>query len=318
MSDDAKKDNVIPFRSRQGAKSQANSTAQDKIEASLIEQVSDIEQLPAIPELALRILKLRDNPDATVEQLVDIIMLDPALAAQVIRYANSPLFGQRGNVKTLDDAIFRVLGFETVMYLAIGTAMARAFQFPEAGKLGLNHFWRSATYSAALMQNVTNLIYRDTHLQPGISYLCGLLHNVGFLVLAQIAPDKYTWLNSTLSGDNSDPVTSIEKKILGVTHTELGLRLVEEWGLPAEIAAVVSQHHNTNYQGEFAEYVWLSQVTDQLLKQQELSDADSDELSQTLYEKLGLTDSQLYTALDDVLQSRDVLEAMVHSLMNHA
>lgn len=311
---DNSRDNVIPFRPRQTRESLAEPYLPEEL--YIADKVEQIDQLPPIPELALRILKLRDDSDATVEQLVDIIMLDPSLAAQIIRYANSPLFGQRGQVKTLDDAIFRVLGFETVMYLAIGSAMARAFRFPESGKLGLNHFWRSATYSAALMQNVSQQVDRDQKLQPGIAYLCGLMHNIGFLVLAQLFPDNYHWLNNALNADDAEPVIALEEQLLGITHARLGVRLMEEWQMPGELRAVVGQHHNLNYQGEFADYVWLTQVTDQLLKQHDLSDADSGELASTLYERLGLSESDLKNALDDVLQSADVLDAMVHSLMN--
>lgn len=311
---DNNRDNVVPFRPRQTRESLTETYLPEEL--YIADKIEQIDQLPAIPELALRIMKLRDDPDATVEQLVDIIMLDPSLAAQVIRYANSPLFGQRGQVKTLDDAIFRVLGFETVMYLAIGNAMARAFQFPESGKLGLNHFWRSATYSAALMQNVSEQVPRAQKLQPGIAYLCGLMHNIGFLVLAQLYPDNYHWLNNALNADDAEPVIALEEQLLGITHARLGVRLMEEWQMPGELQAVAGHHHNLNYQGDFADYVWLTQVTDQLLKQHDLSDADSGELASTLYERLGLSEDNLKNALDDVLQSADVLDAMVHSLMS--
>lgn len=311
---DREQDNIIPFRPREAREGPATMQLPDDL--NIATQVEQIDQLPAIPELALRILKLRDDPEATVEQLVDIIMLDPSLAAQVIRYANSPLFGQRGKVKTLDDAIFRVLGFETVMYLAIGNAMARAFDFPEAGKLGLNHFWRSATYSAALMQNVSNLIDHDRKLQPGIAYLCGLMHNIGFLVLARLFPDNYHWLNKALSSNRDEPVPAVEQQLLGITHLQLGDRLMQEWQMPGEIHAAVTYHHDPGYQGEYADYVRLTRLTDQLLKQHDLSDSDTDEISNTLCEQLGLSDVQLKTALEDVLNCGDVLDAMVHSLMS--
>ncbi|MEX2367787.1 MAG: hypothetical protein WD601_14390, partial [Pseudohongiellaceae bacterium] len=92
--------------------------------------------------------------------------------------------------------------------------------------------------------------------------------------------------------------------------------LMDEWCMPDEIRAVVGYHHDPGYQGDHADYVWLTQVTDQLLKQHDLSDADTDELSLSLYQRLGLSEEQLNTALDDVLQCEDVLDAMVHSLMN--
>ena len=283
-------------------------------ELDIRQRIKTIEQLPPIPELALRILKLRDNPDATVEELVDIIMLDPGLSAQIIRYANSPLFGQRGDVKTLDDAIFRVLGFETVMYLALGTAMTQAFKLPDSGPLGLTNFWRNATYSAALMQNLSVLVPRSITIQPGIAYICGLLHNIGFLVLSQLFESEYYWLNKVIMAKPDVPIISIEEQLLGETHVTLGYMLMDAWHMPEEITVTVAEHHNLNYEGPHKQYVSLAQISDQLLKSHNMSDADSDELSTHLYKELGLSDDQLSIAVDDILQSSDVLDTMVNTL----
>ena len=308
---DSNKNNVINLSDR-SPKIPSSSAAPAR--NSIADKVRNIEHLPAIPDLALQILKIRDNPDATVEELVDIIMLDPALSAQVIRYANSPLFGQRGTVKTLDDAIFRVLGYESVLYMALGTAMAQAFRLPEEGPLGLNQFWRNATYSAALMQNLSNIAPRSVHLQPGISYMCGLLHNIGYLVLAQVFQNEYTWANKVIASKPDEPITTIEQQLLGATHADLGQLLMQSWSMPGEITACASEHHNPAYDGEFAKYVWLTQLSDQLLKPHGLSDADTDELSLTQCEQLGLSPDQLDVALNDVIESKDVLESIVHML----
>ena len=312
-------DNVIPFPPRDNKNSNSSKNGELKAESipniNIADRVRQLDQLPAIPELALKILKLRDNPDATVDQLVDVIMLDPALTAQVLRYANSPLFGQHGDVKTLDDAIFRVLGFETVLYLALGTALAKAFPIPEHGIIGLNRIWRNATYSAALMQNIADTLPREMKIQPGIAYLCGLLHNIGFLIMATIFHKEYQWLNHALDINEDQFILDIETQLLGTSHIELGNTLMTHWNMPAEIIAASYHHHDTGYDGDYKIYVQLTQLSDQLLGRHDLSDIPGEELPGSIFEELQLEDEQVNTLLNDVMDNSDVLDAMVNHLL---
>ena len=282
----------------------------------LRDRINQIDDLPSIPDMALQLLELRDDPDATVDQLVGIIEHDPAMAAQVIRYANSPLYGQNGTIDSLQDAIFRVLGFETVLYIALGGALSKAFKLPSDGPFGLKVFWGNAVFSAALVQRVANLHGRELNIKPGSAYLCALLHNIGYLVLATLFESEYFWLNKVMTAKPEFPVTAMEYQLLGTSHTELAEILMESWGLPKEIITVAKEHHNIEYEGEHANMVYLVQVCDQLLRSHNLSDADTTEISLELCNKLNLDDSELYLAMDDVLESSDVLESMIRLFAN--
>ncbi len=274
------------------------------------DRVAELDTLPVIPQLARRLLELRDDPNATVEQLVDVVNMDPGLAALIIRYANSPLYGQT-EVDSLDDAIFRVLGFENVLNLALGKALSQAFRLPGLGPMGLAAFWHNAIFSAALLQKLAQRHGKQWDLKPGNAWLCGLTHNIGYLVLAALFETEYFWLNKALLAKPDVPVTDLETRLLGVTHAELGRRLMEAWEMPAVLHAVAGEHHNPGYEGDHAQVVRLVQVTDQLLRSHRMSDAASEEPDPVLLEKLGLPEEELYLAMDDVLEAGDVLEAMV-------
>lgn len=282
---------------------------------NLKERISNVQQLPAMPQLATDLLQLRNNPDATVEQLAEIIILDPAISAQVIRYANSPLFGQSGKVKSLSDAIFRVLGYESVMHLALGIAMGKVFHLPAGGPVGQTRIWQNATYSAALCQKLAGKSDWNQSLKPGVAYLGALLHNIGFMVVGQLFKHEFQWLNKVIQAEHEAPVTLIEQRLLGVDHTEVATILMTQWNMPAEIIAVAQHHHDDHYDGEYAGYVKLIQIADRLLKNHNMSDAASDELPHDLYEGLGLTEEQLYESLDEILQGKDDLDAMTLAMI---
>ena len=277
-------------------------------------QLENIHSLPVMPEMALRIMELRNNPDANIDQLTEVVSMEASLAAQVLRYANSALFGQRGKVKTLNDAIFRVLGYENVLHMTLGAAMARAFKLPENGPLGAKSYWQSATYSASLVQRLSRELDKSLQVKPGLAYLCGLLHNIGYLALGTLFPSEYFWFNKVFSAKKDTPVIEIEQRLLGVTHAELGQQLMQFWNMPEEIISVITHHHQIDYKGEHDCYVQLVMLADQILKGHNMSDADTDEVSETLCKQLGLSDEQIYEAMDEVLQSGEELDVMVNSM----
>jgi HD-like signal output (HDOD) protein len=239
---------------------------------------------------------------------------DASLAAQITRYANSPLFGMHGKIKTLHDAIFRVLGYETTLYLSLGISMGRCFNLPEQGPLGSKQFWQHATYSAALCQKLATLMPKACRVQPGIAYLAGLLHDIGMLVLAQIFEKEFQWLNKMAQSQSHEPLSVLEGRLLGTTHMQLGEWLMQHWGLPREMATVTAQHHNPDYSGYGVMYVQLVGLVDRLLKTHGLSDADSEDVPSQLFEQLGLNEDEVYEAIDQVVQGSEVLDSMVTSL----
>ena len=97
---------------------------------NLKDRIARLDRLPAMPDMPSRILAIRNDPNSTVDQLVTLVEQDLSLSAQTLRYANSSIFATRDKVVSLKDAIFRVLGYETVLHLALGYALGRVFKLP--------------------------------------------------------------------------------------------------------------------------------------------------------------------------------------------
>jgi len=289
-------------------KSSAKSTLNIK------ERIQKIDRLPALPDMPGRILSIRNNPNSTVDDLVELIEADMSLSSQIIRYANSAIFNTRESIKSLKDAIFRVLGYETVLHLSLGYAMGRVFKLPEKGPLGEQCFWKHSTYSAALNQQLASAMPRAIRPKPGLAYLSGLLHDVGFLALNLFFKNEHAWLNKMISANPDHSIIAIEKRLLGTTHPEIGAWLMEAWNMPEELIVTVKQHHNLNYDGAHAEYALLMNLSERLLKMHGMSDADTDDIPDQLLEKLGLNEEDVFIIMDEVLQGRDILTEMAVSV----
>lgn len=277
---------------------------------NLKERITKLDRLPAMPDMPSRILAIRNNPNSTVDQLVALIEQDLSLSAQIIRYANSSIFATRDKIVSLKDAIFRVLGYETVLHLSLGYALGRVFKLPEKGPLGQSSFWQHATYSAALAQHIASAMPRQRRPKPGIAYLAGLLHDVGFLVLNLFFKNEHAWLNKMLTANPDQSVVEMEKRLLGVTHNELGAWLMQAWRMPEELIVTVEHHHNLNYDGRYAEYALLLNLSERLLKMHSMSDADTDEIPPELLERLGLDEEQVFLIMDEVLTGGEILKEM--------
>lgn len=276
-------------------------------------RIQNLTSLPAMPEMAQRILQLRANPYASADDLANIVARDPSLAAQVIRYASSPLFGYRGRLHSIQDAISRVLGYDMVMDIAFGIAAASTFRLPTAGPIGLSAFWRDAVYSAALCQALCKLLSPTQRLRPGLAYLAGLLHDFGLLLFGQLYPAEFSAFNAALA-KNPQSFAEIESQQLAVAHPALGAWIMEAWQLPAEIITAVREHHNPDYAGVYAGYPHLVRLAKQLLNRQNIGILDADgKLSRSL-EWLGMTEFQACGMLQSVIAGAPALDDMAQQI----
>lgn len=282
--------------------------------ADLRQRLEQIQQLPPMPEMAQRILQLRANPYADLRELANIVELDPSLAAQVVRFARSPLFGYQGNVSTPQDAIALVLGYDLTMNLLLGIAVGRAFRNPTDGPLGLNAFWRHAVYTGSLTQVLSRSVSPARRPKPGLAQLCGMLHNFGVLLLGDLFPAEFYWLNRQIEQQPHDPLLDVERRLLGIDHTQLGELLMQRWNMPPEVVVAVREHHNPGYEGVHAAYANLPLLANRLLYRVGLGDAESAVLPEELLTRYGLSPDQTEQVLASVLESAPTLDLMAAQL----
>lgn len=276
--------------------------------------VEHVERLPAMPEMAQRLLRLLNDPRATLDDLTNTIQYDPSLTAQILRYARSAFFGYRGRVETLHQAITRVLGFDTVLAMALGLAASRSFRNPADGPLGMQAFWRHAAYSAALAQALANAIGPRLPLKPGLAYLAGLLHNFGFLLAGHLFRAEFFLLNRVVAANPQVPVTLIERRVLGVEHTWIGAWLMAHWNMPEAVTVSCREHHNAAYVGREAEYAQLMLCADHLLRAHGIGEGSETEPPAAILTALGLSLEDARAITTRVLESAPVLDAMAHQL----
>jgi HD-like signal output (HDOD) protein/prolyl-tRNA editing enzyme YbaK/EbsC (Cys-tRNA(Pro) deacylase) len=253
------------------------------------ERIKSLQHLPPMNNLTARLLMLYRDPDATIDQLAEVIETDPSLSAQVLRHARSPYYGYPGEIETISQAINQVLGFDTVINMGLGISALRPFDIPQEGPLGLHSLWRHGIHTAMLCQSLCSLLPRHMDINPGVAYLAGLLHNFGFLVLGHLLKPEYFLLNRVVAANPEVPLTLIEKRTLGISHTQIGAWLMRAWRMPPALEITAREHHNEGYQGDHSIYPNLVMLANCLLKPYGLGDAAEETPPAAILNALGIS-----------------------------
>lgn len=211
--------------------------------------------LPSPPGIASRILDLSEDEQASFADVADIISIDPALTAKVLRIANSPLYAKQRKIENLRQAIM-VLGLNSTMMLALSFSMVSGLEDKSATRLDHNLFWRRSLEAACACRLLgKQLGCKNTE----DFFLAGLLSDVGMLALDKIMPDLYS---SIANFQSSHPaLIASEQAALGSDHACVGAWLLDHWKLPQRWVTAVAASHDPEAVDVDDEYLQLAQCT---------------------------------------------------------
>jgi HD-like signal output (HDOD) protein len=195
-----------------------------------------IAKIPAFPAVILRVLHLLANDDVRVADLVELIDSDALFSAQLLRVANSPLYGFRSQIDSVQLAIV-ALGLSRLQALTVSVAAAD-YMKAEAKTKELDRCWRHTLASAIICRALA----RAWSLPEERAYTVGLLHDIGRLGLLVGYPNEYAAMLRDSDGD-AQALMGREVALFGVDHCEAGQFLVEDWGLPSDFRMITGRHH---------------------------------------------------------------------------
>jgi putative nucleotidyltransferase with HDIG domain len=193
-------------------------------------------RIPAFSPVVLRVLDLLAKDDWDPVKLAREITADATLSAQLLRLANSALFGVSYRIDTVQKAAVAV-GHSWIQQLAVsvaaGSYMQAAFQTEE-----LRRCWRHMLATAILCREMA----KAAGIAAERAYTVGLLHDIGRLGLLAAFPEEYARALKAAHGD-LPALLEEEKKRFGADHCEVGRWLMEDWRLPAEFCSIAGGHH---------------------------------------------------------------------------
>jgi len=277
------------------------------------QQIESLEAIPAMPEVAKDLLRLRNNPHANINTLVAIVERDPGLAAQIIRHASSSIFGYGSKIDSIGKAVSLVLGFDMALHISLGVTTGKLMKMPAEGRLGRQTFWRHSVYSAQLVQALGSAMPLESRPQIGLCYLAGLLHNFGYLLLGHLYPSDFSFLSRFVEQQHTS-IADSELHIIGVQHQQLGAWLMTAWGMPEELVVATSEHHSPYYDGRYSVYSKLVLVADRALARYSLGDSDSISLPSEILASLGLSEENIIQNVEKLLGIAPELDSFANQM----
>ncbi|WP_323155986.1 aminoacyl-tRNA deacylase and HDOD domain-containing protein [Pseudomonas alvandae] len=267
-------------------------------------------EIPPLAETAQKIIKLRVDPDATIDDITGVVETDPALAAQVVSWAASPYYASPGKIRSVEDAIVRVLGFDLVINLALGLALGKTLSLPKDHPQHTTPYWQQSIYTAAVIEGLTRAMPRAQRPEGGLTYLSGLLHNFGYLLLAHVFPPHFSLICRHLEVNPHLCHSYVEQHLLGISREQIGAWLMRYWDMPDELATALRFQHDPHYDGEYAAYPNLVCLAVRLLRSRSIGSGPDEEIPDALLDRVGLTREKAADVVSKVLEAEVLLREL--------
>lgn len=211
-------------------------------------EIANIKNLPPLPEESIRIMTAVNDEDISIDKLVKVLALSPALVARLLGLANSAFFGRAGKINDLRVAIIQVLGLNLVKSLTLSIVLNVELKTSKCKMFDSGFYWNHALITALISQELAKQISNE-FMSPSIVYTSGLLLNIGLLAAVHIYPAD---LNEVFSKTDriEGSVLNETRTLLGKSQYEMGGVLLERWKLPYIYQTTVKQFRQPDFEGE--------------------------------------------------------------------
>lgn len=208
--------------------------------------------LPSPPSVAMQIIALAQDPNATLGAAAQLISVDPALSARLLRVANSPLYATRRRIDTLTQAM-AMLGLNATLSLALGFSLIQGLRGHNGTAELQERIWRRSVLAAM----ASRLLGQQASLKRAESLmLAGLLQDIGRLALLQATPEEYSLLCA--DADDNAALLAAERGRYDADHAEVGAWLARRWNLPDYLVEAIASSEQAGAEDPFLRCIQAS------------------------------------------------------------
>ena len=260
-------------------------------------------RLPSLPAIAVRILEVVKKDEFSVRKLANIIQADPALAASVLRVANSALYSFRSQVTSIEKALL-VVGSDAVKNIALSFVISKDLKGQGQGRFDYDFFWKRSITAGVAAKLIASLVKsRDDS-----TFISALLQDIGIIVMYSYKTNDYLRVldEKRLTGM---PVCAVENQIFGFDHQELGYRLLNHWGLPQDIGMPIRFHHCPDQvPGSYSILANILHLSDRIssVYHSSMTSAKVKQITEVLRQRFTIDDADVVSLIDEV--ARESLE----------
>ena len=204
----------------------------------------------------------------------------------------------------------RVLGFDLGVHLALGLAVDKTLRQSNQPLQLTSAGLQQMLHAATIMRALTQAIPQAQRPEAGLSSLCGLLHNIGYLLLTHAFPQQLPLLCQHLAVNPHVHHVYLEQYLLGISREQIGAWLMRYWDMPEELASALRFQHDPEYTGPHATYPNLVCLSVSLLRNRGIGAGPQSEIPQSLFDNLGISREKAEEAVSKVLAAEVALREL--------
>ncbi len=198
--------------------------------------LKSIEEIAPLPATAAKAIVMLEDSKANLEEVGKVLSLDPGLSSTILRVVNSAFYGMRDRITSVGKAVV-VMGIKKLRQIVIAASVMQKFQaVPQAFA---QTFWERAVRTGEWSKTMAEAKRMD---EVDEMFICGLLHDVGRILMAQYFRSHLTKIDQIMAGGKK--MLDAERSVLGGTHADLGGYLFNVWRLPKETVQCAMFHHH--------------------------------------------------------------------------
>lgn len=268
-----------------------------------LQRFGDKITLPSLPDVVTRINGMIDEPNVGLQEIGALVAQDPAITARVLRLANSGYYGLSQQVTNAEQAA-TVIGARALRNVAMQVSILQRYEHLRSiPDFDLDDIWQHSILTAHIAQWLAESCYRRTGLAPDDFYACGLLHDVGKVVMLEGLSEEY--LECVRRARRTGvALHAAEAEILGYTHVDVGALLAQQWQLPEKVATAIEFHHGPTHEVVAHPHVGVIAIGDQIAYRASSSTFESavEKLAALAEKILGLTRAEFDAVVERARQ----------------
>ena len=277
----------------------------NSIKQSVLLQINNLKNLPALPEESIKILEAINDPDISMAKLADTLALSPGLVARLLGLANSAYFGQTRQITDLHTAIVQVLGLQLVKSLTVSIVLNAQLDSRHCKGFDTKSFWTHSLLTAIGAQKLAS--NQSAELPISTIYTSGLLLYIGLLVAAHLYPSEF---DQILVEKQEDYLTLGEEisRHLGLSHYQMGYMLLNKWQLPLIYQMILHRFEDTTLTGDEAKLIQILRASQQIACLLLDEDTWNDDRLKPLAESLMLSIDVVSNIVNELVEKKEDIQ----------
>ncbi len=204
-----------------------------------LKKILGVGKLPAMPQSAIRLLEISQDPTAGPAEFTTPIEADPGLTLQVLQFVNSSFFGFRNEISNVKQAV-TLVGVRTIKNFSLYSAVFSMIPDPKCGPFDMKSLWQDSLRRGLFARAMGKVLGMQEAEEP---FAAALLQDMAVPLLAKEVPEAYEKLfNARGASEKHVRLSSLEQHVFGWNHAEAAGIMARQWSLPENFAVLIEDH----------------------------------------------------------------------------